>query len=236
MRKGRTLLLLAVFTTAGLLVARELAGQSRHTVQAPYFEVDPDLAQTAAEPLGARLVDRRVGGRARPRLDDPSRLGDAGRQGEGARDEAVRRVLRRGAAGARVRSRRHAGRTVGRSRRRLRVADVESRHHHRSQGQRVDWRQRAGRFAGAEVQSSWQVPPAGGQGQRPSGCAEGWQADLCRRQQRPDLVRPRREDLRRSVRERGVSRRRLFEQARGDHRRRYREAQTLLGRLRQQAG
>jgi DNA-binding beta-propeller fold protein YncE len=40
-RKGRTLLLLAVFTTAGLLVARELAGQSRHTVQAPYFEVDP---------------------------------------------------------------------------------------------------------------------------------------------------------------------------------------------------
>jgi DNA-binding beta-propeller fold protein YncE len=33
--------LLAVFTTAGLLVARELAGQSRHTVQAPYFEVDP---------------------------------------------------------------------------------------------------------------------------------------------------------------------------------------------------
>ena len=41
MRKGRTLLLLAVFTTAGLLVARELAGQSQHTVQAPYFEVDP---------------------------------------------------------------------------------------------------------------------------------------------------------------------------------------------------
>jgi len=33
--------LLAVLTTAGLLVARELAGQSRHTVQAPYFEVDP---------------------------------------------------------------------------------------------------------------------------------------------------------------------------------------------------
>jgi DNA-binding beta-propeller fold protein YncE len=32
---------LAVFTTAGLLIARELAGQNRHTVQAPYFEVDP---------------------------------------------------------------------------------------------------------------------------------------------------------------------------------------------------
>ena len=41
MRRGRAVLLLAVFTTAGLLVARELAGQNRHTVQAPYFEVDP---------------------------------------------------------------------------------------------------------------------------------------------------------------------------------------------------
>ena len=39
--RGRAILLLAVFTTAGLLVARELAGQSRNTVQAPYFEVDP---------------------------------------------------------------------------------------------------------------------------------------------------------------------------------------------------
>ena len=33
--------LLAVFVAAGCLVARELAGQDRHTVQAPYFEVDP---------------------------------------------------------------------------------------------------------------------------------------------------------------------------------------------------
>jgi DNA-binding beta-propeller fold protein YncE len=40
-RKGRAILFLAVFTTVGLLVARELAGQNRHTVQAPYFEVDP---------------------------------------------------------------------------------------------------------------------------------------------------------------------------------------------------
>ncbi len=41
MKRGRAILLLAVFTTAGLLLARELAGQNRHTVQAPYFEVDP---------------------------------------------------------------------------------------------------------------------------------------------------------------------------------------------------
>jgi hypothetical protein len=40
-RHGRAILLLAVFTIAGLLVARELAGQSRRTVEAPYFEVDP---------------------------------------------------------------------------------------------------------------------------------------------------------------------------------------------------
>jgi DNA-binding beta-propeller fold protein YncE len=40
-RKARAILLLAVFTTAGLLIARELTGQNRQTVQAPYFEVDP---------------------------------------------------------------------------------------------------------------------------------------------------------------------------------------------------
>lgn len=41
MRRGRAFLLLAVFTVAGILVARELTGQNRNTVQAPYFEVDP---------------------------------------------------------------------------------------------------------------------------------------------------------------------------------------------------
>ena len=41
MRKGRAILLLAVFTTAGLLIAREIAGQNRGSVEAPYFEVDP---------------------------------------------------------------------------------------------------------------------------------------------------------------------------------------------------
>jgi hypothetical protein len=39
--RGRAILLLAVVAAAGFLVARELAGQSRNTVQAPYFEVDP---------------------------------------------------------------------------------------------------------------------------------------------------------------------------------------------------
>jgi len=38
---GRLVLVLVVLTAAGLLVTRELAGQNRNTVQAPYFEVDP---------------------------------------------------------------------------------------------------------------------------------------------------------------------------------------------------
>ena len=41
MKHGRAILFLFVFVTAGLLVAREIAGQSRNAVQAPYFEVDP---------------------------------------------------------------------------------------------------------------------------------------------------------------------------------------------------
>ncbi len=38
---GRFVLVLVMLTASGVLVARELAGQSRSSVQAPYFEVDP---------------------------------------------------------------------------------------------------------------------------------------------------------------------------------------------------
>jgi DNA-binding beta-propeller fold protein YncE len=38
---GRLVLVLVVLTAAGVLVARELAGQNRSSAQAPYFEVDP---------------------------------------------------------------------------------------------------------------------------------------------------------------------------------------------------
>ncbi len=38
---GRFVLVLVVLTAAGVLVARELAGQNRNSAQAPYFEVDP---------------------------------------------------------------------------------------------------------------------------------------------------------------------------------------------------
>ena len=58
---GRFVLVLVVLTAAGVLVARELAGQSRNSVQAPYFEVDPLWPKPLPEPLGARLDDRRLG-------------------------------------------------------------------------------------------------------------------------------------------------------------------------------
>jgi len=38
---GRSILIFGVLIVAALLVAREMAGQNRQTVQAPYFEVDP---------------------------------------------------------------------------------------------------------------------------------------------------------------------------------------------------
>jgi DNA-binding beta-propeller fold protein YncE len=41
MLTGRFVLVLVVLTAAGVLVARELAGQNRNSVQAPYYEVDP---------------------------------------------------------------------------------------------------------------------------------------------------------------------------------------------------
>ena len=59
---------------------------------------------------------------------------------------------------------------------------------------------------------------------------------LCRRQQRPGELRPRREDLRRSEGERGLHRRRLSEQARRGARCRHRQDEAVLGRVRQQAG
>jgi DNA-binding beta-propeller fold protein YncE len=39
--RGRGILLLVIAFAAGLVIARDLAGQSRSAVQAPYFEVDP---------------------------------------------------------------------------------------------------------------------------------------------------------------------------------------------------
>ena len=125
-------------------------------------------------------------------------------------------MLRRGAAGARVRCRRDAGRALGRPGRGLRVARLESRHHRRPQGQRLDRRQRRRRRARAEVHARRQVPAqfgkAGvrvGAGRRSTG-----KPDLRRRQQRRADLRPRRRRSSSIERQRGLYRRRLPEQAR----------------------
>ena len=60
--------------------------------------------------------------------------------------------------------------------------------------------------------------------------------DVCARQQRPGELRTSGEDLRRSEGERGVRRRRILQHARRGARRQDRRDQTVLGRLRQQAG
>ena len=57
-----------------------------------------------------------------------------------------------------------------------------------------------------------------------------------RRQQRSRELRPRGQDLGRSEDQRGLCRRRLSQQARRGDRRRHRQDEALLGRLRQQAG
>ena len=113
----------------------------------------------AAQSLGAGLVDRRLGGRARSRLDDPSRLGDAGRE-KGARDQALDECCAAAPPVLEFDPDGEPGRHSGAARRGLRVADVESRHHRRPQGQRVDRRQRRRRLAGPQVHEGRQVPAA----------------------------------------------------------------------------
>src|SRR5437879_5336903 len=132
-------------------------------------------------------------------------------------------MLPRRAAGAGVRPGRQPGAALGRPGSGLRVARVEPWHLRRPQGQCLDRRQRREGRAGAEVHQGRQVPAAGGQIRQQQ------------RQQRPGELRPRGEDLRRPEDQRGVRRRRLPEQARRRARRRHRQDEALLGRLRQQA-
>ena len=65
---------------------------------------------------------------------------------------------------------------------------------------------------------------------------EGLVAGFVGEQQRPEQFRPRRQDLRRRQGKRGLSRRRLPEQARRGDRCRHRQDEALVGRLWQQAG
>ena len=182
----------AVLTSLALLSSGtpRTVAQGRASVQAPVFEVDPFWPQAAAESLGDRLDDRRVGRCAGQRLDDPpartrskttsrrptswsaTPAGETTRRSRGAgraagrRADADRQVLQGGAAGARLRPGGQPGEVVGRARAGLRLAGQQSRHHRRSQGQRLAGRQRRQGHADPEVRRRRQVPASDRQARR----------------------------------------------------------------------
>ena len=196
--------LLAVLAVGQAVLEKTAAAQSKAGVQAPRFEVDPLWPKPLPESLGPRTNHRRLGRYRRSRLDRPSQLRHAGRQREGHRDEdrecAAARARRRSSSS--IRRATCCGTGADRARR-VRVARRQPRHLHRLQGQRLDRRQRRARFPHPEVHQGRQVPAAGRQeGRAPQGGRGRGQPGrpgrrLCRRQQRPGELRPRREDLRR---------------------------------------
>ena len=111
------------------------------------------VAEAAAEPLGAGHDDRRGRGRPGPRVGRSIRPQTRRRRTSRPRPLKPQRSApaASGAAGARVRSGRQPRRHLGRPGPGLRVARVEPRHHRRSQGQRLDRRQRRHRHPRAEV-------------------------------------------------------------------------------------
>jgi hypothetical protein len=110
------------------------------------------LAQAAAQPLDHRRRRGRRRGQARSHLDRASPV----------HAPAKRNTidLESGAAGPRIRRRRHAGVVVGRARPGLRVAAARARHLPRLQRQRVARRRRGQGRAHPEVHARGQVPDA----------------------------------------------------------------------------
>ena len=194
------------------------------SVQAPMFEVDPLWPQAAAEPLAARLDHRRVGRRAGPRLDHPSRRGGLHNNERGAElnppiAECCRTappVLVFDQAGNLVRS-------------------------WGGPGQGYEWPQSN---HGIHVDYKGNVW-IGGNGEKDAHVLKFTKDGKFlmqvgalrqeRRQQRPREFRPRRQDLGRSRRPTRPTSPTATEQARRRDRRRHRQDEALLGRLRQQA-
>ena len=143
------------------------------------------VAEAAAQQLAAGLDHRRVGGRAGQHLGHPSRRQRAAQQRARRRTQSAdRRVLPHGAAHPRLRQGRQPHQVMGRARRRLRMAAVQSRRPCRLQGQCLDRRQWREGCAGPQIHQGRQVPDAGRpfrrqQGQqrsgefRPSGARSG---------------------------------------------------------------
>ena len=235
---GRFVLVLVVLTAAGVLVARELAGQNRNGGQAPYFEVDP----LWPKPLPNHWI---LGSTIGVSVDERDHVWIIHRGsatlGNNEKGLELNPPTGECCAGAPpVLEFDPEGNLVG---------------HWGGPGEGYEWPASNHGITidhkgnvwiggnGAEdsqvlkFTQSRQVPAAGRQVERAQGTEQrAGAADVRRRQQRSDLVRPRREDLRRPDCQRGVSRRRLPEQARRDRRRRHGQAETVLGRLRQQAG
>ncbi len=182
------------------------------------------MAQAAAEPLAARHDDRRVGRRPGPHLDHPSQLGDAARQRARARAEG-----RASAAAARRPSWCSTRRATSCARGAARARATSG----RSRTTASTWTTRAtsGSAATARRTRTSSSSPRKG-----SSCCRSGALRQERRQQRSGEFRAGREDLGRSEDERGVHRRRLSEPARRGARRRHRQDEALLGRVREQAG
>ena len=199
------------------------AAQAPAQVMAPRFEVDPTFPKPL--PNGwyqGQSIGLWVDAQDHVWIVHRSDSLDAV---EGAADQKTGECCKFGAARARVRSAGQPAAALGRAGRpRLSVARFEPRAEHRQQRQRLDRRQRRAGRAHPRVHAGRQVREAGRQ--------EGRHA----RQPRDRSLLPGRQDVLLRAGERSLRRRRLRQPARRGDRRRQRQDEALLGRVRQQAG
>ena len=155
---------LTLFAFAGALYVTRtpsVAAQNKRRSSGADLRSGSVLAEAAAEPLGARA--RRSACRWMPRITSGSSIGRRPSKTTSRPPTSrsatvpigvVLRRSRRPVSGIRSRRRETWSAHLGRSRPGLRVAGEQSRHHRRSQGQRLDWRQRRHGHADPEVRQA----------------------------------------------------------------------------------
>ena len=189
------------------------------------FEVDPTFPKPLPNHWLLGADDRRRRRRAGSRLDRPSRRSASCPARRGARPESADRdVLLEGAADPRVRSGRQPRRATGAARARATSG------RRRTTASRSTTRATSGSAATAATDRSILKFTQDGKF-----VAQFGQLGQEHGQQRHRELRPARRSSS-TEDQRGVHRRRLRQQARGRDRRRHRQVQALLGRVRQQAG